>query len=133
MGGIQGHDAYVFINDPFQFRPCLFEAGHGTIDGVEFEAMVGADTVRGVANSPPYTYNFVTAFGSAPQVAVTTMSGMDGGNGGWAYVYGSNPTTTTSLHLATDEDQVYDSERKHTTEQVGYLVFETPLLYPAAK
>ena len=50
-----------------------------TLGVVEFEALVGADTVRGVTNSPPYTYTFSTAFGSAPTVAVTTMAGVDGG------------------------------------------------------
>ena len=111
----------------------VFEAGHGTIGGVEFEAFVGPDTIKGVTNSPPYTYNFDTTFGSAPQVAVTTMAGMDGGNGGWAYVHGSTLATTTSLYLSIDEDQIGDSERNHTTEQVGYVVFETALVYPAAE
>ncbi|OQY25893.1 MAG: hypothetical protein B6244_14630, partial [Candidatus Cloacimonetes bacterium 4572_55] len=65
----------------------VIEAGHGTIGGVEFEALVGSDTIRGVTNSPPYTYSFSNSFVSAPQIAVTTMAGMDGGNGGWAYVH----------------------------------------------
>jgi hypothetical protein len=107
----------------------VFEAGHGTIGGVEFEALVGADTVRGVTNSPPYTYTFNTAFASAPTVAVTTMAGVDGGNGGWSYTYGPNPISATTMDLVVDEDQVNDSERNHTTEQVGYVVFATPLVY----
>ncbi len=108
----------------------VFEAGHGTIGGVEFEALVGADTVAGVTNSPPYTYTFDTSFTSAPTVAVTTMAGMDGGNGGWSYSYGANPTTSTTLNLACDEDQIGDSERNHTTEQVGYVVFESAVVFP---
>jgi hypothetical protein len=108
----------------------VFEAGHGTIGGVEFEALLGADSVRGIGNAPPYTYTFSSAFSTVPTVAVTTMAGMDGGNGGWAYTYGSNPTSTTQLDLAIDEDTVKDSERKHTPEQVGYIVFESELVYP---
>jgi len=77
----------------------VFEAGHGMIGGVEFEASVGADTVQGVTDSPP--------------------------NGGWAYVHGSTFATTKGLYLSVDEDTIGDSERNHTTEQVGYVVFET--------
>jgi chitodextrinase len=108
----------------------VFEAGHTTVNGVEFEAFLGADTVKGVDNSPPYTYNFHSAFQAAPLVAITSMAGVDGGNGGWAYVYGSTPASNTSLYLAIDEDQVGDGERSHTKEQVGYVVFASPMVYP---
>ena len=49
---------------------------------------------------------------------------MDGVNGSWALLYGSNPLTINGLLLAIDEDQMTDSERKHVTEQVAYIVFE---------
>jgi hypothetical protein len=39
-------------------------------------------------------------------------------------LYGSNPLSATTLFLAIDEDQIGDVERKHTTEQVAYIVFE---------
>jgi hypothetical protein len=58
------------------------------------------------------------------------MAGVDGGNGGWAYVYGSTAASNTSLYLAIDEDQVGDGERSHTKEQVGYVVFASPMVYP---
>ncbi|MCP4662081.1 MAG: hypothetical protein GY856_42300 [bacterium] len=108
----------------------VIEAGHGTIGGVEYEAALGADSVRGVTNSPPYAYTFNTAFASAPTVAVVTMAGMDGGNGGWAQVHGSTMATATSLYLSVDEDQLGDSERNHTPEQVGYVVFAGAGVYP---
>jgi hypothetical protein len=103
----------------------VFEAGHGMIGGVEFEASVGARTVQGVTDSPPYTYSFDTAFGLAPQVALSGMAGMNGGDGGWAYVHGSTLATTKSLYLSIDEDMIGDPERSHTSEHVGYVVFET--------
>ena len=34
--------------------------------------------------------------------------------------------TPTSLYLSIDEDTIGDTERAHTSEQVGYLVFEGP-------
>jgi hypothetical protein len=108
----------------------VIEAGHGMLAGVAFEADLGADSVAGVTNAPPYTYTFNTAFAADPLVAIVTMAAVDGGNGGWAYTYGADPITTTSLDLVIDEDQIGDSERNHTTEQVGYLVFEDAVVYP---
>jgi hypothetical protein len=108
----------------------VVEAGHGTIGGVEYEAALGADSIRGIGNNPPFTYTFGTPFASAPSVAVVTMAGVDGGNGGWAYTYGSTPLAASNLDLVIDEDQVNDSERNHTPEQVGYVVFATSGVYP---
>ncbi len=108
----------------------VFEAGHGTIGGVDFEAVMGSDLIEGVTNSPPYTYTFNTAFASAPAVNVVTQAGMDGSNGGWAQTHGT-PASATNLYLSIDEDQIMDTERGHITEQVAYAVFETAMVYPA--
>jgi len=100
----------------------VIEAGNGTLDGVSYAAGLGADTVRGSTNAPPYDYGL----SGLPTVsaAIVSQAAMDGANGGWAVLYGANPVTTASLSLAIDEDQAKDSERRHTTEQVGYIVFE---------
>ncbi len=108
----------------------VIEAGHGAIAGVEFEAATGADTVAGVTNAPPYAYTFNTAFASAPTVATVQMAAMDGNNGGWAQVHGSTMATATTLNLSIDEDQIADTERSHTTEQVAYAVFAGAVTYP---
>ncbi|MCP4593903.1 MAG: hypothetical protein GY842_24475, partial [bacterium] len=108
----------------------VIESGNGSISGVAFEAALGADTVRGITNSPPYAYTFNTSFASAPAVAVTTQAAMDGGNGGWSYTYGSTQADATTMYLAVDEDTIQDTERNHTTEQVGYVVFESAVVYP---
>jgi len=44
-------------------------------------------------------------------------------NGGWAQTHGSTLANTTELYLSVDEDQTGDSERNHTTEQIGYIAF----------
>jgi uncharacterized repeat protein (TIGR01451 family) len=106
----------------------VIEQGNGTIDGVAYEARLGADNVRGVGNSPPYDYTFVQPFGSTPQVAVISQAAMDGNDGGWAVLYGASPLSSNQISLAVDEDQIGDSERAHTTEQVAYLVFGEPLV-----
>ncbi len=47
---------------------------------------------------------------------------MDGGNGGWAVLRGSNPLTSDTINLGVEEDQAKDSERKHTPEQMAYFI-----------
>jgi len=54
---------------------------------------------------------------------VASISAIDGGDGGWALWYGVNPIGG-NLALAIDEDQVGDTDRTHTTEQVSYWVLE---------
>ena len=102
----------------------VFEAGHGTIDGIEFEAFLGADSVQGVDDSPPFEYTFNTAFVTTPEIIVNTMAGINGPNGGWAQTHGSTAATNTSQYLSIDEDQIGDTERNHIAEQVGYVVFD---------
>jgi hypothetical protein len=100
----------------------VIEAGSGDIEGVEYAAALGNDSVRGVDDAPPY--NYTPGALSAPEVAIVSLTAMDGGNGGWAILHGDNPVTAGVLNLAIDEDQSGDNERAHTTEQVGYVVFE---------
>jgi PKD repeat protein len=100
----------------------VIEQGSGTINSIPYTAAVGADTVRGPGNtSTGYTYTFGSVANAS--AAIVSTAGMDGGNGGWPVMYGSNPSTDTSLTMVVDEDQVADSERSHTTEQVAYVVF----------
>jgi hypothetical protein len=50
------------------------------------------------------------------------MAVMDGGNGGWAPLYGASPVGASYIDLVVYDDQANDAERSHTTEQVGYIV-----------
>ena len=59
------------------------------------------------------------------------MAGVDGYNGGWAQLHGPTGVTASTLYLSVDEDQVGDSERRHTTEQVAYIVFEWAFAFEA--
>lgn len=81
---------------------------------------LGTDIVKGIGNSPPYTY----ALNRSYSYGVATQSAMDGGNGSWAVLYGSSPLGT-QISLGADEETVAgDSTRKHTSEQVAYWVME---------
>jgi hypothetical protein len=100
----------------------VIETGNGTVSSLNYEAAVGSDSIRGVGNSPPFSYSLSLA---SPQTAVVSSAAMDGGNGGWPVLYGASPLAASNLDTAIDEDQVQDSERNHTAEQVAYVVFET--------
>ncbi|MCP4679599.1 MAG: hypothetical protein GY854_29725, partial [Deltaproteobacteria bacterium] len=99
----------------------VVEAGSGTFGGLAYQAAIGSDIVKGITNSPPWSYTL-----DAPgptSVAAVSQTGMDGGNGSWAVLYGNDATTGSNLLLTVDEDQMKDSERSHVTEQVAYLIF----------
>ena len=100
----------------------VIESGSGTIDGFTYSAGLGSDTIRGVDNAPPYSYS-VSGL-SAASGAVLSSAAMDGGDGGWPVLYGPSPVSSSLIQLAIDEDQESNSERRHTTEQVAFLVFE---------
>ncbi|BDD11738.1 hypothetical protein FUAX_41700 (plasmid) [Fulvitalea axinellae] len=69
-------------------------------------------------NGKVYSHNYNEATG-----AVASISGMSGSDGAWANLVGTGGLNTTSLTLALDEDQVADTERKHSEEIVSYIVF----------
>ena len=100
----------------------VIEAGSGILDGVGYTAGVGSDNVRGMDDNPGYSYT-LSGIASA-QTALLSNAGMDGGDGAWPVLYGATPLSPSNLIMAMDEDQVLDSERNHTTEQVSYLVLE---------
>jgi hypothetical protein len=97
----------------------------GDLEGLPFVAGVGADTVLGVDNGT-YQYDY-TAMPNA-KTAILSSAGMDGGDGGWPVLRGTNPVPAKDgkIYLSIDEDQRGDSERKHTTEQVAYFVIDPP-------
>lgn len=105
----------------------VIEAGSGALpsglDTIEYQTALGPDTIFGVQGPPgmsphnyvlPQTYNF----------GVATLEAMDGVDGGFAVLYGSNPFAFNRLGLAVDEDQIGDTERAHTSEQAAFWVFK---------
>ncbi|MEM7029049.1 MAG: cadherin domain-containing protein [Chloroflexota bacterium] len=111
----------------------VVEAGHGTsyVHGA-YEAAVGGDSIRAIDNTPPFDYTFAQSFATTPQIGIANRMGLDDNNGSWAYLYGATPLQTDKIQLSLDEDQIRDSERSSSTEQVGYWVFEqvTTVLEP---
>jgi len=96
------------------------EPGSGSVNGVDYVFQLGPDTIRGVNNNPPFSYGVSGDF----ETAVLTQAAEDGGNGGWAVLYGSDPLPANSVRLAIDEETVEgDTSRGHTTEEVYYSAF----------
>ena len=56
--------------------------------------------------------------------AALSSSAMDGTDEAWPVLNGVDALSSTSLKLIVDEDQLKDSERKHATEQINYIIFE---------
>ncbi len=104
----------------------VFEAGSGTLDGVDYKIALGADTVEGVP-AGARTYTFAQPFAQTPTVGIVSQGAQDGGDGSWAALFGSNALRADGMDLVVDEDQLKDAERYHTTEQVNYAIFAQPL------
>jgi len=93
---------------------------NGSFGGINYRVDLGANTVAGVGNSPPYTY----ALGASYQFAVATKEAENGGQGGWAQLYGADPLAGNALDLGIDEETVAgDTTRSHLPEEVAYWVF----------
>ena len=99
----------------------VIEAGTGTVNDITFTAAVGPDTGAGVGNNPPYNYTVMGDF----DVGILTQQGEDGGQGGWAILYGTDPLPSGQIQWAIEEETVAgDTSRTHTTENVGYWIFD---------
>jgi hypothetical protein len=106
----------------------ILEEGYADVVGIKYDAKQTTDSIQGVTNSPPYSTSFSQTFDSVPQVLLSTLLEMDGGNGGWVVDYS---VTQTQAGLACDEDQVADTERNHTGETCGFIAFQTAGSYPS--
>jgi len=87
-----------------------------TISGETIQATLTPDNVSGWSNGC-FVRNFSSAFGATPLV-VATQNSRDGGDGGWVR---RCSISATGVGLTIDEDQSNDTDRSHTTEEVGVL------------
>jgi len=99
----------------------VVESGAGSLGSISYQAGVGADSVFGIVDSPPYTYSLSSI--NDVEAVVASSAGMDGVNGGWPVIYGANGASGSNLRFAIDEDVIGDPERNHTSEQVAYMAF----------
>lgn len=97
------------------------ETGTGTVNGMKYQLALGADSVAGVGNSPPYPY----ALNDDYDIGISSQNAEDGGHGGWSVLYGNDPLPAGRINSAIDEEVFAgDKTRTHTTERVSYWVFK---------
>ena len=97
------------------------EQGNGLVNGMLYQLGNGGNIVRGnnAANNG-YTINVFHDF----TVGVVTQTGENGGDGGWAVLYGADPLPNGQIVTAIDEEIVAaDTTRNHTAEMVDYWAF----------
>lgn len=108
-------------HDPEDVGYIVIEAEErDTANGVTFETDATGDTVLGYDDAHR-TEALDSSYTSSPLGFVTQMS-MDGMDGSWAML---ERLTTTQITMYVDEDQTVDSERSHTSEDLGYVIFGT--------
>jgi hypothetical protein len=102
----------------------VFESGHGSVGGVEYEAGRGGNQIAGVVNGGG-SYTFATEFAVPVASAVVSQSGINGIDGSWAVT--RDGASSSTLPLAVDEDTLHDTERSHPKEKVSYFAIAAPL------
>lgn len=99
----------------------ILEQGSGSLLGgdIVFQATRGANAIDGVDN----------AGGSYPtgandySIGLGTQTAENGGNGGWAVLFGPDPLAGNNIDFAIDEDQIGDAERAHVNEEIAWTAF----------
>ena len=94
----------------------IANGSRGNIAGLDYEALVSADSIQGF-NNGCYTTSFSSGFGDLP-VVVANRNTRDGTDGGWIR---RCSLSAGSVALTVDEDQDNDGERSHTTERAAIL------------
>ncbi|MEO0607113.1 MAG: hypothetical protein AAFY82_02705, partial [Pseudomonadota bacterium] len=98
----------------------ITEPGSGTVNQVDYAFARGSNSIAGTGNSPPYSYSVSGDF----DIGVATMAAENGGNGGWAVLYGNDPLPSNAINLAVEEETVAgDTSRRHIEEELYYGVF----------
>lgn len=98
----------------------IIEEGSGSVNGVSYDAALGGVTIDGVDDAG----NTYTAPTIDYRHGVASQNGENGGDGGWAVLFGVSPLASSAIDLAIDEDEIDDSERRHANEEVAYWLFE---------
>ena len=103
------------------------EAGIYELEDFSMAVNYGGNSIRGIGDSPPYSYTLDKSYTHG----VVTKEAENGGQGGWAVLYGTTPLGT-SLDMGIDEETVQgDTTRRHISEEVAYWVILNDPITPA--
>jgi len=96
--------------------------GSNSADKIEYETILSNDFIQGWDNSSTgYTINFSKTYDDP--IVAATINKRDGIDGGWLR---RREIADDNIKLVVDEDQANDSERSHTTERAGIILFSEP-------
>ncbi len=101
----------------------VFESGTGFINGKKYRAALGSDIVQGTSNNSG-GYSYTISGMTTVETAAVSSAAMDGTSEGAWGVMAAAPTNTTLKTWAL-EDDIKDTERSHTTEQMAWFVIGT--------
>jgi len=93
--------------------------GSNSADKIEYETIRTGDSIQGWETV--HQVNFSKTY--PDPIVVATKNTRDGGDGGWLRRENINGGY---IQLQVDEDKAHDSERAHTTERAGVLIFSEP-------
>jgi hypothetical protein len=98
----------------------VVDSRKGTLNDIVYEAALGGNSIRGIRQGPPFNYVVSDNF----DIGTVSQNGENGGQGGWAVLFGNDPLLPSQLSLGIDEETVAgDVNRGHIAEQVSYWVF----------
>jgi len=121
-GTVQNEDiAYLVMESGLNGDNSYFASS--TAKKIEYETIRSDDIIRGWDDSSDgYVINFSKTYDNDP-IVVMTKNSRDGVDGGWLR---RRDISEDSIALVVDEDQANDSDRSHTTEIGGLLLFSEP-------
>ena len=100
----------------------IIEKGSGSIGQIPYVAEKASDIVGIETNKNGVSYTLPSNELKGTLSAVASVDGMTRSNGGWANLFSASPVSAQTLKRTMDEDVMTDTERKHGTEGVSYLV-----------
>ena len=112
--------AYLAMDSGLNGGNHYFGSNNG--NKIEYETIRSNDFIQGWDNSSAgYTINFSKTYNNP--IVTATINTRDGVDGGWMR---RRKIEDDNIKLVVDEDQANDSERAHTTERAGIILFSDP-------
>ena len=95
--------------------------GAGSTNGVDWLFGVTPNSIQGVGTgTPPWTAAVAGDF----DTGIATQNAENGGQGGFAVLFGNDPLPPSTINLAIDEETLAgDTTRTHIEEEVAYALF----------
>ncbi|CAA6807195.1 MAG: Unknown protein [uncultured Sulfurovum sp.] len=121
IGTLQNEDvAYLAMESGLHGANHYFASNEA--DKIEYESIRSTDTITGWSNSATGdVINFSKTYSNP--IAIANKNTRDGADGGWLR---RRNISTSSISLVVDEDISNDTDRSHTDEIVGVLLFSEP-------